>query len=87
MRGKRNSTEPLSVNPNRNHNTRYLYTVYRNSDDKMMIMDGTGEECARVMGLVSKFAFYHWWHIQKGYSKYWTVYRTTVRELEEEYAE
>lgn len=29
----------------------YLYSVWRNSDDRLLILDGTAEQCAKVMGI------------------------------------
>ena len=31
--------------------TTYLYSVWRNSDDRLLILDGTAEQCARIMGI------------------------------------
>lgn len=37
--------------------TSTLYSVWRNSDDKLMILDGTAEECCEILG-INKKTFY-----------------------------
>ena len=34
-----------------------LYSVWRNSDDRLLILDGTAEDCCSVMG-ITKHSFY-----------------------------
>lgn len=55
-------------------NTRFLYSVWRNKDDQLIILDGTADECARLMG-VDRLHFYH---ICKNGTDKWTIIKTPV---------
>lgn len=60
----------------------YLYSLYRNSDDKLMILDGRGSECARLMGVT-----YQWFYklmMKGGSNKKWTIIRRRKDEDEED---
>lgn len=62
-----------------NHKPRYLYSVWRNSDDRLMILDGTADECAKVMN-ISRQTFYKlicW----GGTNESWTVLKSSLEEV------
>ena len=65
----------------RNNHT-YLYTLYRNSDDRQMVLDGRGSECARLMGVT-----YQWFYklmMNGGSNRKWTITRRRKDEDEED---
>lgn len=68
------------------YNTRYLYTVWRNSDDMLMILDGTAEDCAEVMKITRAF-FYKLMCVKNGVSEKWTIEKKSIAEIEAEIAE
>ena len=63
------------------HNTRYLYSVWRNADDKLMILDGTAEECSKAMG-VKRESFYV--VCNRGGNGDWTILKKSVAEIRAE---
>lgn len=68
-----------------NHKPRYLYSVWRNSDDMLMILDGTADQCAQIMG-ISRQTFYKivcW----GGSNESWTILKNSVEEILTESAE
>jgi hypothetical protein len=62
-------------------NTRFLYSVWRNSDDKLMILDGTADECALAMG-VKRQSFYVF--CNRGGNGDWTITKKSIAEIEAE---
>ena len=62
-----------------NHKPRYLYSVWRNSDDTLLILDGTADECAKVME-VSRTTFYKI-ITYGGANKSWTVTKCSIAEI------
>jgi len=61
------------------HNIRFLYSVWRNSDDKLMILDGNAEECAAAMGVtMATFRTF----CNKGGNGDWTITKKSIREIE-----
>lgn len=62
-------------------NTRYLYSVWRNSDDRLMILDGTADECAERMGM-NRQSFYV--ICNKGGNAIWTIQKTSVSQIKAE---
>ena len=67
-------------------NNVYLYCVYRNSDDRLMILDGTANECAKGMGIEPQ-SFYVLWTRHGGRNDRWTVTRKSRREIQQEMEE
>lgn len=61
-------------------NTRFLYSVWRNRDDKLMILDGTADECAEAMGCTRQ-NFYRYCNEN---NHLWTIQKRSIREIEEE---
>ena len=64
-----------------NRKPKYLYSVWRNRDDKLLILDGNAEECAQVMGMTDVQSFYHLLCMKKGRPKY-TITRILAEEAE-----
>lgn len=56
----------------------YLYTVYRNIDDKMILLDVTAEECCRIMK-IKRDSFYKL--AQTGGNKTWSVLKSTKKQI------
>lgn len=54
----------------------YLFSVYRNKDDKLIILDGTARECARAMGLSRTSSFYVILKVRGGQTEKWTIIKT-----------
>lgn len=61
----------------------YLYSVWRNSDDRLLILDGTMRECLKVMNM-TRTCFYRFMCEYHGRNGKWTVTRNTPKEIEEE---
>ena len=61
----------------------YLYSVWRNSDDRLMILDGTMRECLMVMGITRSF-FYRFMCEYNGRNSKWTVTRSTTEEVQKD---
>lgn len=59
----------------------YLFSVYRNRDDKLMILDGTAKECARVMGFKQLSSFYVILTVKGGQTGKWTVIKTSREQI------
>ena len=70
------------MRPERDNHT-YLYTLYRNKDDKLLILDGRGYECAEAMGISYQW-FYKLMCKKGGRNSKWTVTRRRKGEEEEE---
>ena len=60
-------------------NTRFLYSVWRNEDDRLMILDGTADECARIMQM-ERGSFYR--ICNGGGNGAWTVMKESVEEIQ-----
>lgn len=56
-----------------------LYTVYRKSDDKLMILDGTMPQCLQVLK-IKKNTFYV--YLQRGEKSPYIFYKSTREEVE-----
>ena len=65
-----------------NHKPRYLYSVWRNSDDKLMILDGTAEECAEIMNM-SRQSFYKM-VCMGGCNESWTILKSSREQIKAE---
>ena len=62
-----------------------LYTVYDEKHDGLpIIIDGTAEECARLMGLTKRSFFIYVWRMKKGLLKKWFIESSYVDEGEED---
>ena len=59
-----------------------LYTVWRNSDDKLLILDGTAEECCRLLN-VKKETFYRYACVSNEDTLY-TIRKISLEEAEKE---
>jgi len=68
----------MSVKP---YNTRTRYSVWRNEDDRLMILDGTASECAKRMGTTRQFFYVI---VNKGGNQIWTITKKSVAEIEAE---
>ena len=60
-----------------------LYSVWRNSDDRLLILDGTSDECARVLGITQR-SFVERLSRTGGNSKEYTVRKIRVEDAERE---
>ena len=56
-----------------------LYSVWRNSDDRLIILDGTAEQCAKMLGI--ELATFRKWSSNDG--KYNSAYKITRISTEE----
>ena len=56
-----------------------LYSVWRNSDDALIILDGNARECSEALGLKSKEAFYHMLTTNNKRDRY-TIVKITAQE-------
>lgn len=63
---------------------RLLYTVYRNADDRLMILDGSIHDCMRVLG-IRKNTFYAY-KCRQDRSPY-TIIKSTQKEVERDMQE
>ena len=62
--------------------SRVLYTIYDNRTDMPVIVDGTAEQCAKVMG-IKLITFYSYiTHTKKGKIKRWHIDRIKAQEVE-----
>ena len=59
-----------------------LYSVWRNSDDRLIILDGTAEQCCSVMG-ITKNSFYKLMCASYGDDKY-TIRKITRKQSKRE---
>lgn len=69
---KRNCTTKNHTRPH----TRYfcLYTVYDEKNGGLpIIVDGTAEECASLMGITKRSFFIYMWRMKKGLIKKWFI--------------
>ena len=58
-----------------------LYSVWRNSDDKLLILDGTAEECCKLLN-INKNSFYRLACVSgKGYVGLYTVRKATRNQV------
>lgn len=65
----------------RDNNT-YVYTLYRNKGDQILVFDGKGAECAKAMGVT-----YQWFYklmTKGGKNRKWTIERRKKNEIEED---
>lgn len=68
-------------------NNIWLYSVYRNSDDRLMALDVKASEAMEIMGLKLKPSFYHFMSIRNGRGKFFTVTKKKKEEVEKEMEE
>ena len=61
---------------------RVLYSVWRNSDDQLIILDGTTEECCKVLGVEPK-TFYRYACVSSDETPY-SIRKVYKDELERE---
>ena len=67
----------------RERKKRTLYSVWRNRDDRLMILDGTAEQCAEILG-IRKNSFYRIVYGKgknEGYGSAYTVRKTSVEQI------
>lgn len=65
-------------------NHRFLYSVWRNRDDSLVILDGTAEECATAMGIkINSFYIF----ASRGGNGDWTITKQSIAQVEMESAE
>ena len=61
----------------------FLYSIWRNGDDRLMILDGTADECCKVLGIPKK-TFYEELSRTGGKGKKYTIkkirYKDAMRE-------
>ena len=62
----------------------YLYTVYRNSDDRLIALDVTAAEAMSIMGIKKKQTLYRFFWRHGGHGRFYTVTKKTFKEIEEE---
>ena len=62
-----------------------LYTVWRNKDDMLLILDGTAEECCRLLGM-NKNSFYRLVCStgNKGYGNMYTIRKANRDQIKRE---
>ena len=61
-----------------------LYSVWRNSDDKLLILDGTADECGAKLG-INRNSFYRLvCSVNKGYGSMYTIRKIRREEAERE---
>lgn len=63
---------------NKYKNRRFLYSVWRNEDDSLVILDGTAVECAKAMG-VTKNTFYIL--ASDGGNAKWTIKKNSLKKI------
>ena len=64
--------------------TSVLYSVWRNSDDKLLILDGTADECCARLG-INRNSFYRLvCSVNKGYGNVYTIRKIRREEAERE---
>ena len=62
-----------------------LYTVYDEKHDGLpIIVDGTAEECAKLMGLTKRNFYIYMWRMKKGLVKKWFIESRYVDEGEDD---
>lgn len=64
----------------------YRYTVWRNSDDKLLALDVLAEEAAQIMGM-SRMSLDHLFYTHNGRNGTWTVTKMKIKEIEEQMRE
>ena len=64
---------------------KYLYSIWRNEDDQLLILDGTSEQCCEILGIPKK-TFYEELSRTGGKGKKYTIqkirYKDAMRESE-----
>jgi len=65
------------------NNNHYFYTVYRNSDDKLIVLDAHPAEAIRLMK-VKPNTFYRILSLFGGRNRMWTIIKTDRKEIEEQ---
>lgn len=60
-----------------------LYSVWRNSDDMLIILDGSADECCEAMG-IERTSFYEQLARNKGNGTKYTIRRISYVEAERE---
>ena len=61
----------------------WLYSVWRNSDDQLVVLDGTVDQCCEMMG-ISKQYFFHISNDRLKKTNTFTIKRIRASELESE---
>ena len=64
----------------------YRYTVWRNSDDKLLALDVLADEAAQIMGM-SRMSLDHLFYTNNGRNGTWTVTKMKIKEIEEQMRE
>ena len=62
----------------------YLYSVYRNEDDRLMALDVSAAEAMKIMGITKKQTLYRFFWRHGGNGRFFTVTKKTIKEIEEE---
>jgi len=57
-----------------------LYSIWNNQNDQLIILDGTADQCSKMLG-ITKDAFYH--IVCRGSPQY-TIQKARKREIERE---
>lgn len=60
---------------------KYLYSLYRNSDDRLLALDITASECAKIMGM-EYMSFFHFLSVHNGRNGKWTVIKTSLEDIQ-----
>ncbi len=66
------------------HNPKYLYSLYRNSDDRLMAFDTDIHEIARIAGFANAKSVIWMFATHKNINKKWTITRELVKNVEAE---
>lgn len=65
-----------------------LYTVYDEKNNGLpIIVDGTAEECAKLMGITKRNFYIYMWRLKKGLVKRWFIEQRYIDESGEIYEE
>ena len=64
------------------NNNVYLFSVYRSSDDRLIVLDKTASECAKIMG-IKTISFYHLCE-RGGINRNWTIVKEHKANIEKD---
>ena len=65
----------------------WLYSVYRNKDDRLMVLDVPAAKAMEILGLKRPQSFYHFMSISGGKGRFYTVIKKSRKEVEEDVEE
>ena len=66
-----------------NNEIKWLYSIYRNSDDKLLALDVPIHEAARITGM-QKGSIYCLFAKHGGINRVWTITKKSIAEVEKE---